>query len=242
MYKELSKYYDEFMASEDYDSWLAYAKNFIPPSKSGIDFACGSGKFTIGLAKNGYNVYGTDISPYMLSQAKQNALKNGLDIMFVEGSYDSFVPSKQVDFATCMCDGINYTKNSTKAFKNIYNALNSSGVFMFDISSEYKLSSVLGNNTFTDSTDKVTYIWNNFYDKKKKCIDIELTFFTKEGNTYVKSTESQTQYIHTQKDILSSLGQAGFINVQVFGGVDKSAVKSDTQRLHFVAYKMESNE
>lgn len=237
MYSELANFYDEFMVNVDYDKWINYVEKFIGDRKNGIDFACGSGKFTVGLHKKGYNIYGVDISSQMLDVARKYARSSGLNTMFVNSSLDEFVPSKKVDFALAMCDGINYIKDLDSAFENIYECLNDDGVFIFDISSEYKLTSVIANNTFSDSNLDVTYIWNNNLGKKKTHVDMDLTFFIKDGENYRKRVESQRQYIHKNKVVKQKLEDAGFCDVKVFGNMTNKKAQKEAHRVHFVAYK-----
>ena len=238
MYNILASCYDDFMDNVDYSTWIEYVTSFLGNRKLGVDLACGSGAFTIPLAKQNYNIFGIDISHQMLNMAIQNAQKQGVNVNFCCQDIINLNLPQKVDFALTMCDGINYIKNPQKVFKNVYNYLNDNGVYIFDISSEYKLINILGNNTFSDSNDKVTYIWHNYLDKKKKCIDFELTFFKHViDNFYQKFTENQTQYIHKTDSIIKKLYEAGFSTVKVYGNITHSKPKDTDERIHFIAYK-----
>ena len=238
MYNTLARFYDTFMCSVDYGGWAKYVRSFLGDRKSGVDFACGSGKFTLELIKSGYDVYGVDISSQMLSRARDNARKERIKAEFLLGDIEKFSFIRPPQFVTAMCDGVNYLKDPSKAFANIYGALESGGVFVFDISSSYKLTQILGNNTYSDSKGDMTYIWNNFLDLKKRKVDMELTFFENMGNgLYKKSTEEQTQYIHEKDDILEKLFSVGFKKAETDDCALFCGEKEKGERIHFIAYK-----
>lgn len=84
--------------SQEYDDPTLYDKeneSFIPEipfilkwatKKQGpiIDIACGTGRVTIPLAKNGYNLVGVDINKGMLAHAKKKAANLNLQIRWIE--------------------------------------------------------------------------------------------------------------------------------------------------------------
>jgi SAM-dependent methyltransferase len=55
-----------------------------------LEFACGSGRFTLPLAREGINITGVDISEDMLDLAKLKASKDEVNIRFLQGDIRSF--------------------------------------------------------------------------------------------------------------------------------------------------------
>lgn len=55
-----------------------------------LELACGSGRLTIPLAREGIDITGLDISEEMLQLAKSKASKSGLSIRFIRGDIRSF--------------------------------------------------------------------------------------------------------------------------------------------------------
>ena len=114
-------------------------------------------------------------------------------------------------------------------------------MLLFDISSKYKLTEVIGNNVFTDSTDDVTYIWSNSLSEKKDKVDMFLTFFVRnKDGSFDKEDESQTQYIYDAEDLAGRLRAAGFGKVEYFGFEGKNVAPEE--RICFAAYKGKSDE
>ena len=56
----------------------------LPDARSVLDCSCGIGTQSIGLAGNGYEVHGTDISERALDRARAEATRRGLNIAFTE--------------------------------------------------------------------------------------------------------------------------------------------------------------
>lgn len=240
MYDALAAYYDRFMSDVDYDAWINYLKDILGERVRGRDVGCGTGRFTIALKEAGYLVTGSDSSPEMLTVAAENARKKGVPVNFLLQPAEKLEDFSPLDFVIAQCDVVNYLKNPDIFFRKAYKALNASGVLTFDISSEYKLTEILGNNVFTETRDDVTYVWENFCHEKARRVDMRLTFFRKnENNYYSKSVETQTQYIHSSSDIEKRLRDAGFKNVQTRGFLKNVAPSEKEQRIHFIAYKQE---
>lgn len=227
MYTALAAYYDALMRDVDYEGWCDFVAKYV--DGCGADLACGTGKFTLGLIERGKKVFGADISPQMLEAARKNATERGIAAQFVLMDMTKFVAAKPLDFVVCMCDGINYVKEPKKVFKSVYAALKNGGRFIFDLSSQYKLTEVIGNNVFYEDGEDLTYIWSNRLSAGKY-VDMQLTFFTKDGERYVRSDESHRQYIHSEERIVAELRDAGYKRVT-------RLKKNDKLRLHFMAEK-----
>ena len=82
----------------------------------------------------------------------------------------------------------------------------------------------------------MSYIWFNELSEDKKKINISISFFEKQGETYVRFNEEQTQYIHSESEIVNALTLAGFKDIQL---LNKNGEKpSDIEeRLLFIAKK-----
>jgi len=81
---------------------LSYLKKLLSKNKKILDLACGFGRFTIPLAKQGYSVEGIDISPNLLKEAKKRAKEENLKIKFRLGDMRK-LPYKDKSFDTIIC-------------------------------------------------------------------------------------------------------------------------------------------
>lgn len=238
-YSALAEIYEKVMDGEDYKRWADYLLSLVKSNVKGnigLDMACGSGYFTRALKKNGYSVTGVDSSEEMLDEALRISRKEGLDIPFIKGDMATFKNFGKVDFITVVNDGINYLppEKILKTFKHFNSLLRSGGVLLFDISTEYKLKTVIGDNLFAEDEEDLTYLWFNKLSGDK--VDMDISVFVREGEVYTKKEESQTQYIHTIAFLTDCLHKSGYKPVIVTNHLG-GEVKSDSLRVQFVAIK-----
>lgn len=205
----------EYLNSDcDYLQWSQYLIKTLQAEgagREGVDIGCGNGYFTRALHRAGYFVRGMDISAEALSAAAAIASNEGLYLEFLTGDITKLRLCGRVDFITAINDCINYVPQSKllKTFKGVGSCLKKGGVFIFDISSEYKLKNIVGNNTFVKDYNKATVIWANEFMGDR--VEMDITLFTLSPNgLYARSDESQTQYVHTESNVLSALNGAGF--------------------------------
>ena len=65
-------------------------------------------------------------------------------------------------------------------FKKVYSLLKEDGLFVFDISSYYKLSKILGNNVYGENFEDVSYICHNYFDEETSICELDLKIFKRE--------------------------------------------------------------
>ena len=232
-YSILAKYYDTLMGDFDYDGYFEFIKDRIVGE--GVDLACGSGEMTIRLAKDGKKMMGVDLSGEMLNVATQKAKKYALDVKWINLDMTQLELNHPVDFITCVWDGVNYIDGSDlpKFFDTVRAALKDGGKFVFDISSQYKLEEILGDNLFCEDYDDVTYIWSNALGDGY--VDMDIDFFEKiEGDTYRRIEESHRQYIHSVDFIKSCLKNW---RVETFDGETYGKPNAKSKRIIFFAQK-----
>ena len=65
---------------------LHFYKRWLPKSKDAriLELCCGTGRLTLPIAKDGYNISGVDYTSSMLDQAKIKVSEAGLEIRFIE--------------------------------------------------------------------------------------------------------------------------------------------------------------
>lgn len=65
---------------------LEFYKKWLPKNKEAkiLELCCGTGRLTIPIAKDGYDIKGVDYTSSMLERAKEKALQAGLKIDFIE--------------------------------------------------------------------------------------------------------------------------------------------------------------
>ncbi|MBN2898107.1 MAG: class I SAM-dependent methyltransferase [Clostridia bacterium] len=207
-YSGFAKIYDAYMQAEDYDRWLmgiqALIKEYGVPTKHVLELACGSGAMSVLLAKQGYDVIGLDISEEMLMVAKDKALEERVRIGFFQQDMVNYELNNTFDTVLCICDGMNYVleeEDLESVFERVHHSLTDKGLFIFDISTYYKLKYILGESTIAESREDSAFIWENFYDEDESILSFELTVFTEENGVYRRSDEVHEQRAYKIADI-----------------------------------------
>ncbi len=238
-YFALADWFEYLNSDCDYEKWSQYLHREIKSLKKdggiGLDIGCGSGYFTRAFCKLGYRMTGYDVSENMLSKAQALSDKEGVRPQYILCDLLKLKTFERADFALCINDCINYIPQNKLgvAFKKVHSALKKNGAFIFDVSSEYKLKEIIGNNTFCEDREEVAYIWFNklFEDR----VEMDFTLFSKRADgAFERDDEKHVQYIHSERDIKAALENAGFTLVKTTGGLGDNA---DKCRINFIALR-----
>ncbi len=234
-YSVLSKFYDSLMKDFPYDRYADFVDSNTQ-GQHGLDLFCGSGAMTVRLAKKGLKMQGLDASPDMLSRAAQFARQSGEDIVFCLGRAENFALSRKLDIITAVCDGINYIspKQAQRLFKRVKSALADTGVFIFDISSHYKLTKIIAGNMFFEDYDDITYYWRNKINKLRSVINMDIVFFLKENGVHIRRDEKHRQYIYKVSKLRSMLRTAGLCVSGLYDGDTFTAASPKSKRIIFL--------
>ncbi len=241
-YRDFARVYDLLMRRDvNYENWADYIENLFDMygvnPKLVCDVACGTGNITIPLARRGYDMIGVDISENMLNIAREKA--EGLDILFLNQNMADIDLYGSMGAFLCMIDGINYViapKLLLRFFTRVKQCfLDNDGVFIFDISSEYKLRNVIGSETFVHCGDKIFYSWQNRFIESKRLSDMFLTFFVKRGALYERFEERHLQRAYSVREITCLLKRAGFTRIDTYGELSFEKPREDEERIVFAA-------
>lgn len=240
-YSAFAAGYDRMMGDVDYDGWAAYLDEFLREAgaKNVLECACGTGSLTVRLAKIGYAMTGSDLSEDMLMAARQKALAAGLRFLpFICQDMRHITLHRPVDAVIAACDGVNYLLDGAEDFfRSAHRALRPGGLLLFDVSSAYKLSAVLANNTFAATGQDWAYIWENTYHPRLNRVDMILTGFLRQGEGYARFEEHHSQRAYAEAELKTALESCGFRDIQVFEAFTRSAPSPTAERLQFTARK-----
>ncbi|ABW19543.1 class I SAM-dependent DNA methyltransferase [Alkaliphilus oremlandii] len=237
--------YDRLMEDVDYGAWANYVEELMTNDnrkpKKILELACGTGNITIPLANKGYRLTGVDISEDMLMVAKNKAIDSNQNVLFIQQDMVELEFDEKFDCVLAMCDGINYITEEIdldKVFHNVYEVLEKDGLFIFDISSYYKLKHILGDNTFGENLEDLCYLWENYFNEDERIIEMNLTFFIQEGSLYRKEEEYHIQRAYEIDEIMNLLNR-NFKEIRVLDGFSLDAPKNNSERVFFIAKKSE---
>lgn len=188
MYQSIAKNYNKYTEDIDYSAIAEFAheqflkSEFFQNAEKPIvaDIACGTGSLINEMCKFGYDIIGIDISPDMLDIAKSNIQDN--NVLWLCQDMRNLDLYGTVAGMICVTDGINHIlhkKDLENFFNSVYNFLEHTGVFIFDVLTERYFRDVVGNNTFCESDDNGSCIWSSIYYPKRRKIAYDITLYNK---------------------------------------------------------------
>ncbi len=239
-YTDFAYVYDKLI-DQNYEKWADYIEEIFQrygkTPRLVLDLGCGTGSITNILAKRGYDMIGADLSPDMLNVARDKAIGEGLDVLYLCQDIREFELYGTVDAIICTLDVLNYItdkKDLDKIFALVKNYLNPDGIFIFDINTEYKLKNVLGSNTFVNDENGVFYIWENEY--KENISNQFLTFFAEnEDGLYERFDENHVQRAYSVEELCDLLNNNKLSTEGVFRLFTFNAPREDCEKAVIVS-------
>jgi len=247
IYRHFAQVYDAFMVDTPYEQWAGYIDNVLHNhgvSKGSLilDLACGTGTMAFLMAQKGYDLIGIDVSEDMLSEAYTKMYEASLNVLFLNQDMRVFELYGTVDAVYSSCDGLNYLlaeDDLEMVSKNVLLYLNPGGVFIFDLKMDCKYRQ-LGEDTFYDDIDDISYVWKNKYNPDT-CINEYQVEFYFQGEESAEKTlafiETHHQRAYDVETVMDILKQAGFGMISVYDNYTQNPAQSDSERLVFVAQK-----
>lgn len=231
--------YESFMTNIPYADWIDRISGYlhdkkIEPGASILEVGCGTGSFSRLLAIDGYNVYGIDLSPQMIRQAKKK--KNGLCVEYHVADMRDFKLNESFDAVISVCDSMNYLctiNDLNKTFLNVSKAIKKGGIFLFDMKTQvfYKK---LGDGVFTDEIKNCKYIWENNYDENTGNNFYSIDFFKKNFLGYRRYTEEHVQHAFSIQEVIDAAQNNGFLTVDILDEDMNKLSNQECDRIYYV--------
>ena len=218
-YNNFSLFYDIFTCDVEYKARTEYImKIFEKWDKKPtllLDFACGTGNFSVQFSKKGIDVIGVDCSEGMLATA---------------------------DGAVSCLDSLNHITDKEELKKTIEKIslfLEPGCLFVFDMNTPYKHKEVLSGSTYRMKKRGVECIWTNTLLEDGITIEIRLDFTYKTG-LFKKETVSEIvrEKAYNNEEITEMLTAAGLKLEAVYGENTFDTPKENSQRNVYVARKV----
>ena len=249
-YSALAQIYDRLMYDVSYETWADYLLGFLKEQGIGkgeriLEYACGTGNITLPLAKAGYHVIALDAVEEMLFIAQEKTRKKAQQVEYVCGDMERFVLNRPARAAVCACDGVNYLPDKDalrRFFRCVHTNLQENGLFLFDISSAYKLENIIGNEFFYDDGEEETVFWKNHFDEQNRMVTMELTLFIAQGSLYERQDEEHIQRAWERAEIEEMLSETGFTDIRAYGFLEKQEPKEREERIQFQAIRKGTNQ
>ena len=253
MYESLAEYYNKYTRDIDYPVLAKFIHNefseselFKADSPLVADLACGTGSITLELLRFGYDLIGVDISPEMLDAARNEEylMTNKNSVLWLCQDMRELDLYGAVCGMVCVTDGVNHItkkKDLDGFFKRVFNFLEYSGIFIFDILTERYFKDVVGNNIYCESDDFESCIWESQYDEKKKEMQYDITLYRAidiDQNTFLRSDDIVVEKAWTMEELHDSIAKAKLRLKAIYSSVDKTKPTDEDLRRYYICEKV----
>jgi len=240
-YETFAFVYDEVMDDALYQQWLDFSLRHLPKATNQVlELACGTGALAVEFAKKGFDVTGLDLSEEMLTLASDRAIQEDVSINWVAGDMLDLTDIGKYQAVTCFSDSLCYMQDATQVqqvFKGVYQLLEESGTFIFDVHSIYQIDEVFPDYSFHDQTEDFAFLWDSYSGDSSHSIEHFLTFFVKkEGEMFERFDELHKERTYSLEMYRKMLTEVGF-KVEVFADFMDDEPMETSKRWFFVCQK-----
>jgi cyclopropane fatty-acyl-phospholipid synthase-like methyltransferase len=183
---------------------------------------------------------GIDNSTDMLALAEQKKEENGLDILYLNQSMEELELDEPVDAIISVCDSMNYLLQDeamTALFARVKKYLKPGGYFIFDMKTVYCYRNIIGNQTWVEQDEEVSYIWENYFYEDEDVNEYMLTIFRKQPDSelYERIEEAHYQRAYSIDHLREMLEASGMKLEASFDADMENLPHGNSERIYLVA-------
>lgn len=219
-----------------YKRWLSKDKNARI-----LELCCGSGRFTIPIAKDGYNICGVDNSSSMLEQAKAKASEAGLEIDFIKADIRTLNLHEKYDLIFIPFNSIHHLYTNQDLFDTlnvVKKHLKEEGLFLLDcynpnihyiIEGEKEQKEIA---EYATSDGREVLIKQTMrYENTTQINRIEWHYFI---NSKFHSTQNLDMRMYFPQELDAYLKCNGFNIIHKYGGFEEESFNDSSEKQVFV--------
>lgn len=218
-------YYPEIFGQQ-LIQWMK-RKKIMP--RNALDLACGTGVLCRILADSGIRTRGMDLSPGMISIAKDA----GKGIAYDVADMTVYRPGESFDLVTCTGDALNHIPeigDVEKIFENVFRYTNPGGWFVFDLLNEKEVSA---SDPFEMNFDEKTRVWFQMTRPEENRVNLKIRVYEQGALAF---EENIRETIYRPEMICRMLRRCGFAEVTC---ADRLLEESNPGTTWFITAKKE---
>lgn len=205
----------------------------LRPGAGVLDVPCGMGRHAIAMASRGYRMTAVDLSREMIERARSASA--GADIAWKCADMRDLPRNAEFDAAYCLGNSFGYLDpDGTRAFLRAMNgALKPGAPFAMDYGMAAECVLAHFREREWAQVGDIMFLEENKYDVRESRIETTYTFIRGEERV----TRTGLHWVHTVRDVLAFLAEAGFRTREVLGSPDGTPLAVGAGCLIVVAEK-----
>lgn len=224
------------------DETIAFLRDrlHLAPGARVFDQCCGLGGVSIPLSQAGFNVTGVDLCSKYILKAKAEAKRLGLTAQFFEGDACEFQPAESVDGAFNWFTSFGYFEgdaDNIKMLKRAFETLKPGAFFALEFAN---IPFIIRN--FKNEMKSTLRSEQGEIGMTRKCV-LDLAHGTmKQHWTFAMPDGRNLEHDSTLRaymptDLVRLFGEAGFVGIELFGGIKGEPLEIDSGRLIIIGRK-----
>ena len=208
---------------------LHFYKRWLPKSKDAriLELCCGTGRLTLPIAKDGYNISGVDYTSSMLDQAKIKASEAGLEIRFIEADIRTLNLQDKYDLVFIPFNSIHHLYKNEDLFRAFNVVKNHLKEYIVEGEKEPKEIAAYT----TEDGRKVLIKQTMRYESKTQINRIEWHYFI---NGEFNSIQNLDMRMFFPQELDSYLEWSGFDIIHKYGGFEEEVFNDNSGKQVFV--------
>ena len=208
----------------------------LPKGSKILDLPCGTGRHSLALDRQGFNMTAIDISDEFINSLKKKVAAQELNIGVIHANILSLELEDSFDGAFCMGNSFGYfTYPDMKIFiQKVSNLLkpNAKWIINSGLMAESFLAKFIKGKTY--ELPGMTMCINNNYDEWNSCLLTTLT--------YVRNGKEEVQqfkhHVYTIGETIRMLKNGGFRTTALYNSTNKESYKLGDVQIFLVAEKL----
>ena len=222
---------------------LEFYKKWLPQNKDAkiLELCCGTGRLTIPIAKDGYNIKGVDYTLSMLERAKEKAFQAGLKIDFIEADIRGLNLEEKFDLIFIPFNSIHHLYKNEDLFdalKVVRNHLKEKGLFLLDCFNpniQYIVENERKQQVITEYTTndgrKVLIKQSMHYESASQINRIKWQYFIDDK---FHSVQNMDMRLFFPQELNSYFKQIGFNIVHKFGDFTEGEFNDNSEKQIYI--------
>ena len=236
-YEEISKYYDYIFPTGDDQLNFVKSTSGHPPKRI-LDVACGSGGYTLELAKSGYQVTAVDLDEAMVQMANRKIEEQSINAKVFKCNMLELTDRLSGKYECIFCIGNSIVHLGSKseilrALKQMYSLMEPGGALLLQIINYDRVIKYGVNELPTIKNEKIglEFIRKYSYDRTQNLIHFETVLIVENSGIKERYENSINLFPLLSSDLEEILKEAGFKSIILYGDFSYSPFTNDSYML-----------